>query len=494
MRVLRRRPGFAGHGRALPRSSRVWIPATVLVLGLLNTGVSAHALAANLARDQRARLEVLAAQTRSALAARIAGYAAPLSGMRAVLAGPAGADRARFDAYAELAGEGRPPGVRTFAFNRLVSAEARPAFEAAMRADTSVSPGGYPGFTVWPPPDPGADAVVVDYVWPDTGNESARGFDTLSDPDRAVAVAAARDRGAVVATAPVDLVQAGAGRGYLLYLAVYDQPAVPATVAERRRGFLGVVAAAIDVGQMFAGPVTDGGPGWFARGIELRDAGFAVDPEPDAAAGTLLVDTVAGAGPVPASVWSDLEVAGRLWRLRVTFGPGEVGGNGRLLPWLVATGGVLVSVLLAGLLLALANSERRARALAGDMTVSLRQRESDLAHANRRLAESNVALAQTGRVKDEFLSSMSHELRTPLASIAGFSQLLRSRVDELDDDERREAVIQIGRGADHLCALVDEILDVADRGAGAAGDQLAGGGASTVARGPAAPSGDNGTV
>jgi PAS domain S-box-containing protein len=65
---------------------------------------------------------------------------------------------------------------------------------------------------------------------------------------------------------------------------------------------------------------------------------------------------------------------------------------------------------------------------------------------------------RANRAKSEFLSRISHELRTPLNAILGFAQVL-----QLDDlgDEKKESVLQILRGGEHLLALINEVLDIA---------------------------------
>lgn len=89
----------------------------------------------------------------------------------------------------------------------------------------------------------------------------------------------------------------------------------------------------------------------------------------------------------------------------------------------------------------------------------------------RRLALSHAALehseAQAQRAnlaKSEFLAAMSHELRTPLTSIRGFAELMELRGQ---DRQIREQSGLIRQGAEHLNALLTEILDLARIEAGA---------------------------
>lgn len=60
--------------------------------------------------------------------------------------------------------------------------------------------------------------------------------------------------------------------------------------------------------------------------------------------------------------------------------------------------------------------------------------------------------------KDRFVASISHELRTPLAAVLGLSLELHSMWDEIADEEAKELMGVIARGATDLAALVEDLL------------------------------------
>lgn len=63
-------------------------------------------------------------------------------------------------------------------------------------------------------------------------------------------------------------------------------------------------------------------------------------------------------------------------------------------------------------------------------------------------------------LKSEFLASMSHELRTPLNSIMGFSDLLLHGKAGALNPRQQEFVGHVKGAADHLLALINDVLDV----------------------------------
>ena len=88
-------------------------------------------------------------------------------------------------------------------------------------------------------------------------------------------------------------------------------------------------------------------------------------------------------------------------------------------------------------------------------------RRLERSHAALRISEAQAQAAN--QAKTEFLAAISHELRTPLTSIRGFAELMERRLTE---ERFREAAGLIRKGAEHLNALLTEILDLAKVEAG----------------------------
>jgi two-component system, NarL family, sensor histidine kinase BarA len=94
----------------------------------------------------------------------------------------------------------------------------------------------------------------------------------------------------------------------------------------------------------------------------------------------------------------------------------------------------------------------------------LRKVNNDLDRKVDELAQANLALYDSNRLKSEFLATMSHELRTPLHSILGFSEVLGSS-NGLTDKQQRW-VGNIHSSGEQLMALIGDILDLAKIEAG----------------------------
>lgn len=64
------------------------------------------------------------------------------------------------------------------------------------------------------------------------------------------------------------------------------------------------------------------------------------------------------------------------------------------------------------------------------------------------------------RRRDEFLNLLSHELRDPLAPVRSAVELWREHADRLTSEQESWTMEVVGRQADHLAHVVDDLLDV----------------------------------
>lgn len=111
-----------------------------------------------------------------------------------------------------------------------------------------------------------------------------------------------------------------------------------------------------------------------------------------------------------------------------------------------------------------------------DMLGQLERSRVELETINRSLdarlgemAQTNVALYESNKLKSEFLANVSHELRTPLTSIIGFADLLRdaaaadSAIDKTRLARYAHNILTSGRG---LLEIINDLLDLAKIEAG----------------------------
>jgi len=81
------------------------------------------------------------------------------------------------------------------------------------------------------------------------------------------------------------------------------------------------------------------------------------------------------------------------------------------------------------------------------------------------LRDRESALADAERLKREFVGSVSYELRTPLTTIIGYSELLERGAEGLGERARGH-VAAVRAAATHLARSIDNVLDMAEIGAG----------------------------
>ena len=142
----------------------------------------------------------------------------------------------------------------------------------------------------------------------------------------------------------------------------------------------------------------------------------------------------------------------RRWQLEVALSSVQP-LTARLVTW---TAGVLFLVLFALLVL---REEARARRFAAH-TAELEELSSHLLDANVRVEERAAQIAEANRAKSRFLANVSHELRTPLNAIVGYNSLALDGLYGALPAGLRTAHDRIGAAAEHLLALVNDVLDL----------------------------------
>lgn len=91
---------------------------------------------------------------------------------------------------------------------------------------------------------------------------------------------------------------------------------------------------------------------------------------------------------------------------------------------------------------------------------------TDSTVVERSLRDRTQALEAADRMKTEFLANMSYELRSPLTSISGFSEMLTRDYAGTLNPGQKEYVTGIYQSAQHLGALIGDIIDLATIEAG----------------------------
>ena len=356
-------------------------------LGLVLSLWLAQHQAASMAQIEEARFTQETRAFSDALSQRIAGHTEVVNGLRGLFTANPRLSRLDFErAASEMEVGQRYPGVRNLSFTRWVPGPEREAYEARVRADTSLSPEGLPQFKIHPPGER-AEYFVAEYLWPMFGNESVLGLDISAQPTNLAAMRYSRDSGQTVVSAPFDLLQESTHRaGIVIRVPVFDPTA---GTAEQR--FVGAVASTLRVYDLVQGLGSQG----FLNGIavSMDDLGPVRPNSGDNAVRPLLEQTAPGL-PGARPLVRVLAVHDRRWQL--TFYPTRsfLTPSETRLPWLAGLAAALVSLLLASTVALLVRqrtlalvraqlsdearreSEERFRALFNQATVGVAQVDS----------------------------------------------------------------------------------------------------------------------
>jgi diguanylate cyclase (GGDEF)-like protein/PAS domain S-box-containing protein len=336
-------------------SLRPWmLGLAVTLLGLAASALLAYRQAQSNAAIEEARFTQAANAFAEALTRRIDAYTEIVYGLRGLFVTNPALDRAAFDrAVAHLDVPSRYPGIKNIAFTRHVSTAQRAAYEAAVRADRSLNPNGYPGFSIHPAGQR-SEYFVADYLWPMAGNEGILGLDISAQPANLAAMRYSRDSGKPVASAPFDLLQERTHRpGFVIRVPVFAP--VGGVLTTDPSSFLGAVAVTIRAYDMIRALEEEGRLRGLA--LTLSDQGSLLP----GSAGRQLRPLYGEDGRTEASHIHELAVHGRLWQLAFDPATPFLSESERRLPLQAGSAGAAISLLLGALVALLARQSALAQ-------------------------------------------------------------------------------------------------------------------------------------
>lgn len=415
------------------------IAVALIVLASLAAGWQTHQL---IQAHQQSRFDYEVRRLTSAIQQRMSAYVQVLRGGRGLFEASTHVSRDDWRIYVEqLRLADNYPGIRSMTFAPKVELHELADFIAAVRSESPArftNPKVLTEFTLRAPPPPIVPSdptvhVPVYYTEPlNADNERALGIDMMRDLGRRLSMEAAVATDHAVLSPRLRILRpSGTQVGFIAYVPVY-----------RDARHLGWLTAVFHAEQ-------------FMRGL-LGDADdplvFEIHDGPTAEADTLLYSTagVTADGeplPLPAARRADYEAVqilrmpGRAWTAHLRSRPGFATVTERIVPWLVAFGGLMAALLLYVIGRAGTRWQSQARLLA-------EQAEA--------LREARAAADSANLAKSNFLANMSHEIRTPLNAILGTAELLG---DTRLDTDQRESLNTISQSGDHLLGVINDILD-----------------------------------
>jgi signal transduction histidine kinase/ActR/RegA family two-component response regulator len=149
-------------------------------------------------------------------------------------------------------------------------------------------------------------------------------------------------------------------------------------------------------------------------------------------------------------------VADSVWTIAAQPDPRTLSELKTFEPWIVLNSGLLVTLLLAGYIMA--NLRRTAR-----IEAIVEARTKELHATNILVNRAREEAEQANQAKTRFLAAASHDLRQPLQALNLFVNVLSSR----DHDKKtREIVEYIGESTQSLESLLNALLDISKLEAG----------------------------
>lgn len=258
--------------------------------------------------------------------------------------------------------------IQGLGYAPMVTEGAREAHVESVRRE------GFPDYDIWPSGSRTLHGPIL-YLEPfDERNQRAFGYDMFSEPTRRAAMERARDTGGPAISGTVTLVQESGEdiqAGFLMYFPVYSSSGRLDTLAGRRGALQGFVFSPFRMNNFMDEALGK----WFTDiGVDIFDGG-----EPITSA--LMFQTAPEHSPVSGDRqprFTSLvrkEFFGRTWTMWFYSLPEFEAKIDRFVPLVTLAAGLFVGLLFVVILLALSDTQRKATAIAEQMTADLRASE-----------------------------------------------------------------------------------------------------------------------
>jgi PAS domain S-box-containing protein len=351
---------------------RSWVPLLTLLVGLTATVAATWFVAHYFEVKANVQFNDAVQEATEAIQTRIESYIALLRGCSGLFAVRRNVTTGEFHAFVNRLQVPRQyAGLQGIGYAPRTSPENREALVTRMHSQ------GAPDFKIWPEGQRQEYFPILFLEPQDRRNQAALGYDMLSEPVRRTAIEKARDSGGPIASGRVTLVQEIEGplqAGFLIYIPLYWEGDVPATLAERKATLQGVIYSPFRADDLFR-EIID---------ADLRQV-FALRVYDETAQATnLMHNSAANESHSKQGRFRKelkMEIAGRPWWLQFDSQTAfEAQAHGGRIPLLVFLLGVVLSLLL----FYYTNAEARARQTAEQYALRVKRSREALRESEER--------------------------------------------------------------------------------------------------------------
>lgn len=107
----------------------------------------------------------------------------------------------------------------------------------------------------------------------------------------------------------------------------------------------------------------------------------------------------------------------------------------------------------------LKNSEKMLKILNKELEQKVKERTKELKESEKKLRVQNIELKKLDELKNEFINTTSHELKTPLVSIAGYTDFILLKHNDLNPEIVDDLKI-VKKNVDRLKMFIEQLSDV----------------------------------